>query len=169
MDTRGWADIAYNYLVCKHGYTFEGRGLGVRSAGQGTDAGNTAYHAVCFLGDDTPNRDDVTPDGRQALLETTLMTNGWSNATRVRPHSSFKATECPGDDLRTWISQVGARWPAETEDALPFTEEELRRIIAEEITRILRIAVGPDDASVPAGNYFGRVESKLDTVIDQTK
>ena len=24
MDGRGWSDIAYNFLICPHGYTFEG-------------------------------------------------------------------------------------------------------------------------------------------------
>ena len=31
----GWADIAYNWLVCHHGWRFAGRGLGWRSAAQG--------------------------------------------------------------------------------------------------------------------------------------
>ena len=28
MDSRGWSDIAYNAIVCPHGYVFEGRGPG---------------------------------------------------------------------------------------------------------------------------------------------
>jgi hypothetical protein len=50
MDGRGWSDIAYNALVCPHGYVYEGRGPGVRSAANGTDAGNDADVAVCYLG-----------------------------------------------------------------------------------------------------------------------
>ena len=50
--TRGWAGIAYNLLVCPHGYVFEGRGAGVRSAANGTSniGGNDQWYAVCYLG-----------------------------------------------------------------------------------------------------------------------
>jgi hypothetical protein len=106
MDVKGWADIAYSYVVCKHGNTFAGRGLGIRTAGQGTNSGNDAYHAVVFLGDDTENRDDVTDAGRRALRETIDMCNGWAPwADSVRPHSWFHPTGCPGDDLRSWIAR----------------------------------------------------------------
>lgn len=104
MDGRGWADIAYSYLPCKHGYVFEGRGRGIRTAAQGTTAGNDAYHAVCFLGDDTASRDDVTDPGREAIEAAVRWCNLWSGATEVRPHSDFHATACPGDDLRGWIA-----------------------------------------------------------------
>jgi hypothetical protein len=35
MDTRGWLDIAYSFLVCVHGYVFAARGYGVRTAATG--------------------------------------------------------------------------------------------------------------------------------------
>src|SRR5687767_4703415 len=50
MDSRGWADIAYSALYCGHGYVFEGRGLGKRTAAQGTNSGNDHYYALCYLG-----------------------------------------------------------------------------------------------------------------------
>lgn len=110
MDTKGWADIAYNFCVCWHGYVFEGRGFGIRSAGQGTVAGNDGYHAVCFLGGDTA-RDDVTPAGREAL--------GWiirrCPGDDVRPHSWFHKTGCPGAELEAYVEAEGWRlakpWP----------------------------------------------------------
>lgn len=104
---RGWSDIAYNYLVCKHGYVYEGRGYGYRSAAQGTNAGNDGYHAVCFLGDDTKGRDDVTDDGRRALGEITRSIMLRSNTSQGLPHSAFHDTACPGDDLRTWVKAKG--------------------------------------------------------------
>ena len=113
MDGRGWSDIAYSFLVCKHGATFEGRGRGIRTAAQGTNAGNDGYHAVCFLGDDTANRDDSTPTGRLALKQTIAFCNAWASVDGVRPHSSFHSTGCPGDDLRAWIA---AGMPIESED-----------------------------------------------------
>lgn len=111
MDTRGWNDIAYSWLVCQHGYVFEGRGWGVRSAGQGTNDGNNHWYAVCFLGGDQVGRDDVTAAGREALGELLRRIPGEDH----RPHSAFTGTSCPGDELRGWLEVGGWRvtrpWP----------------------------------------------------------
>jgi len=48
MDTRKWNDVAYSFLVCKHGYVFEGRGWRHRTAATGDANGYTL--ACCFLG-----------------------------------------------------------------------------------------------------------------------
>ncbi|MGH7376858.1 MAG: peptidoglycan recognition protein family protein [Candidatus Methylomirabilales bacterium] len=106
MDTRGWADVAYNFLACLHGTVFEGRGFGHRSAAQGTNDGNAHYLAVCFLGNDSAGRDDVTDAGRAALRYVVdQVRDDYLGAREVRPHSSFHATACPGDELRAWIAQ----------------------------------------------------------------
>ena len=34
MDGQGWQDIAYNWLFCRHGYLFRGRGLGDPLSGE---------------------------------------------------------------------------------------------------------------------------------------
>ncbi|MBI3936425.1 MAG: N-acetylmuramoyl-L-alanine amidase [Betaproteobacteria bacterium] len=108
MDVRGWVDLAYSFIVCRHGYVFEGRGFGVRTAANGTSAGNDGYHAVCFLGADREGRDDVTPSGRRALREIIRAAQRrWPAALEVRPHSDFTATACPGDELRAWIGLEG--------------------------------------------------------------
>lgn len=115
MAERGWFDIAYSWLVCHHGYRFMGRGLGVRTAGQGTTAGNDAFHAVCFLGADRAGRDDVTDPGRRAIIDCIWAVRGWDiAATEVRPHSFFHATGCPGDELRAWIVAGCPEPPAPT-------------------------------------------------------
>ena len=109
MDSNGWFDIAYNHVFCKHGVVFEGRGFGVRSAANGTAEGNDHYPAVCFLGDDTRTRDDLTPSGRRALVELIrLYRRKYPGARQVRPHSAFSQTACPGDELRRFIRT--ARW-----------------------------------------------------------
>lgn len=98
MDHNGWNDIAYNWLVCKHGYIFRGRGWRVMSAA--TLGANGFTVAVCFLGDDTAGRDDVTAGGRDAILEVWefVQRNG-ENVEGVRGHRDFTATSCPGDQL----------------------------------------------------------------------
>ena len=124
MDGRGWSDIAYSYLACKHGYVYQGRSRGVRTAANGTDSGNDGYHAVCFLGDDTPARDDVTDPGREAIRDAVRHCNAWAGVSAVRPHSFFKATACPGDDLRAWL-EAGmpvAEPAAPEEDDMPLND-----------------------------------------------
>jgi hypothetical protein len=104
LEERGWLDIAYNHVFCRHGYVFVARGFGARSAANGTAEANDHYFAVCFLGDDTADRADVTPEARRAL--TRLLgeyRRRYPAAREVRPHSDFVATKCPGDELRALI------------------------------------------------------------------
>lgn len=105
MEDQGWLDIAYNLVFCGHGHVFVGRGFGARSAANGTKEANDRYFAVCFLGDDSEGRADVTPDARRALRQLIAeYRRRYPRATEVRPHSDFFATECPGDELRALIS-----------------------------------------------------------------
>jgi hypothetical protein len=95
-------DIAYNFLFCKHGYVFVGRGW-YRKAGA-TGAANSHTIAVCFLGDDTAGADDVTYDGREALGEWLRAASARFNTTKVDGHRDYMQTSCPGDELYGWIS-----------------------------------------------------------------
>jgi hypothetical protein len=102
METRGWNDVAYNHLVCKHGYTFQGRGIGVRSAATGPANGFT--YAVCFLGDDTPGRDDVTNAGRVAIAHLlAFVRERTGRFVPAKGHRDYMATSCPGNQLYAWL------------------------------------------------------------------
>lgn len=94
MDSHGWADIAYTMGVCDHGYVLAGRGAGVRTAAQGTNAGNDDYYAVVWLGGDT---ETPSPEALQALewAVRELRSHGGAG-DRVRPHKAFHTTSCPG-------------------------------------------------------------------------
>ena len=105
MDSRGWSDIAYSWLFCKHGYIFRGRGWPVRTAATGPANGFTV--AACFLGDDSAGRDDVTDAGRAALLEVRdFVKRNAPNAGAVRCHRDFMATSCPGDELARFVRSL---------------------------------------------------------------
>jgi hypothetical protein len=104
MEEKGWLDVAYGHVLCGHGFVFVGRGFGARSAANGTTEANDQYFAVCFLGDDSVGRADVTPAARQALLQLiNEYRRRYPKAREVRPHSDFVATACPGDELRALI------------------------------------------------------------------
>lgn len=96
MDTKRWDDIAYNWLVCPHGYVFIGRGPRLRSAANGTDAGNDAWKAVCYLGG---VGDEFTDEAKQAILEL----RDAIDAPAMNGHRDHKNTECPGNEIYEWV------------------------------------------------------------------
>lgn len=101
MDKNGWSDIAYSHLCCPHGYIFEGRKWGTRTAANGTNTGNAHYHAICYMGG---TGDDFTPEAKAAIREY-VAEHKTLYGDEVRPHSFFKATECPGSVIRDWIAK----------------------------------------------------------------
>lgn len=104
----GWSDIAYNFGVSQQGYVFAGRGLGVRSAANGTNEANDAYYAAVWLGgvgDGKPSQEAL------AAFEWVISTCRNAGAgPRVRPHSDFRGTECPGPVLtgmcKIWEGEI---------------------------------------------------------------
>lgn len=112
MHGHGWADIAYTLGACQHGYTLAGRGTGVRTAANGTDAGNQAYYAiVAVIGDG----DNPTPDLLAAIVQGIVSLRDAGAGARVRPHSDFRSTSCAGRELlphiRSWDRAVLASPP----------------------------------------------------------
>jgi hypothetical protein len=102
QEGRGWNCIAYNFLVCKHGYVFEGRGIDAKSAATGADNSHTL--AVCFLGADKSDRDDVTAAGRTAFVELTRwIRQRRPTAKLVRGHRDFMSTSCPGQEIYGYV------------------------------------------------------------------
>lgn len=148
MDGQGWADIAYNFLVCPHGFVFEGRGWGRRSAANGTNAGNAAYHAVCYLGGKGDPFTDAAKGGFRATRDE--WERRYGRKANVHPHRYFLATECPGSEITNWISSGlgggSAPAPAPPQGVTPMYDPPLGPIAAvwqDEGGRVLA-AVSPD-------------------------
>jgi hypothetical protein len=101
MDTRGWSDIAYTALVCPHGVVYEGRWIGVRTAANGTNEGNSAAYAICYLGG---VGDGFTEAGKRAMraVQRYLDAHGGAGPGK-NCHRDWKPTECPGDLICTWV------------------------------------------------------------------
>jgi hypothetical protein len=106
VNGNGWAGIAYNFLACEHGYVFEGRGLGRRSAAQGTTSGNQNYYAVCALiGDKDPSDDPL----KNALRDAIDYLRDHRAGSRIKGHRDFRATSCPGERLYSWVREGAPR------------------------------------------------------------
>ena len=121
MFTNGWCDIGYNYLVCKHGDVFEGRGGGdnVKGAHDGKNCGSMG---VCMLGyfHPSPNQQptaamlDSLGDlgawkfGQQNInpFGTSFYAGLGASMTTVYGHRDVSATACPGDHVYSKLGQV---------------------------------------------------------------
>jgi hypothetical protein len=98
---RRWSDIAYTALVCPHGWVFEGRWIGVRTAANGTTAGNNQAYAVCYLGG---VGDLFTEAGKRAYNAVIFFLRVFGAAgSGVNCHRDWKPTQCPGDEICGWV------------------------------------------------------------------
>lgn len=97
---KGWADVAYNFLVCEHGYIYEGRGIGKGSAANGTTLANARYYAICAL----VGEGDATPDAMLAgIRDAVLYVRARGAGQAVTGHRDHFATACPGTPLYNWL------------------------------------------------------------------
>ncbi|MFD7867155.1 N-acetylmuramoyl-L-alanine amidase [Streptomyces sp. NPDC059783] len=100
MDSNGWSDIGYNFLVDHDGRIFEGRGWDV--VGAHATGHNTTHIGACFIGYDG----DATPRALSALRALYLEANRRTGRTLEKTwHSglSGQSTQCPGSALRAWV------------------------------------------------------------------
>lgn len=94
----GAADIAYTAGFCQHGYVLAGRGIGVRTGANGTNEANTYYYAFVWIGGagQTPSRKAL--DAADWLIWDARRKGA---GRRVRRHTDFRSTTCPGSDVGT--------------------------------------------------------------------
>lgn len=106
MNTKGWSDIAYTMGVCNHGFAFAGRGAGIRTAANGTNAGNQSFYAVTWIGGDgqTPTR--AALDAMEWCIRELRKAGA---GKQVRPHNYFKPTGCPSEHLVRHAASVHNR------------------------------------------------------------
>lgn len=108
MDTNGWSDIGYSFLVCSHGYVFEGRGLKRRNSGNGNTQLNERHYAVCALFGTSGNPSDAMLHGLVDAIEHCRKNGPCGN--EVLGHKDGYPTQCPGDTLYAWVRN-GAKRP----------------------------------------------------------
>lgn len=123
VNHNGWQGIAYTLLVCEHGYVFEGRGLGHRTAANGTNSGNQNWYAVCALiGDKDPAGDTLLHGMRDAIDY--LQKNGAGK--KINGHRDHLSTSCPGSALYAWVKK-GAPRPGDSPS--PSASEWMEKIV----------------------------------------
>ena len=119
IDTRGWCDIGYHFLVSLDGRMWEGRPLG--QLGTHVANHNTGNIGISFIGcfqnsgcnDWTPfTPPSVMLDGGATLVRELSRIYGIAiNATNVKGHRdhSGATTSCPGDNLHALLPEIRSR------------------------------------------------------------
>lgn len=110
-----WVDIAYNHLVCQHGYVFEGRGTGHESGANGNQPLNRAHYAVCAI---VGTNETPTPELLGGLRDAIELHQAHGAQTEVLGHQDGYNTDCPGDVLEAWVRR-GAPRPGSTSTPAP--------------------------------------------------
>lgn len=148
MDTRGWVDIAYTGLVCPHGFVFQGRWLGRRTAANGTTDGNDSAYALCYLGGEG---DGFTEAGRVAMRAGLDWLDSHGASSGRNGHRDWKSTACPGDEIYRWVHGGQAAGVIEEDDM--FDDEDRDR--AKRTLILLR-----DELLDPDQHAAGRANAK---------
>jgi hypothetical protein len=95
MNNLNWVDGAYTSGICPHGHRYNLRGPNVRTAANGTTAGNNRSYACVYI---AGGNDPLTDEAKRAFRD---------EARRLRVplqwiHSDWKATACPGTPITVW-------------------------------------------------------------------
>jgi len=111
MDSNGWSDIGYNFLIGGDGNIYEGRGWGV--LGAHTGGYNSVGYGTCFIGsftDHIPVPEAVNK--YMALLECSTGSGYVASNYQMKGHRQAPGgtTSCPGDMLYNLIQS----WPGWT-------------------------------------------------------
>ncbi|MFD9211582.1 hypothetical protein ACFVY9_00400 [Streptomyces sp. NPDC059544] len=131
MDGNGWSDIGYSFLVCTHGYVYEGRGLKRRNSANGNTSLNEQDYAVCALlgSSGLTKPTDAQLHGIRDAIDYCRIEG--PAGTWIGGHRDGYATACPGDVLYAWVKKGAPRpasaptpsQPAPTAPASQTTEE----------------------------------------------
>lgn len=112
-----YSDIAYNLLVCNHGYVFEGRGKRKRTGANGSQPLNQAHYAVCALlgssGDTVPSAAMI-----EGIKWAIAYLRGYGAGKEIKGHRDGYATACPGEALYALV-KAGKLEPGTSTPAKP--------------------------------------------------
>ena len=152
MDTRGWADIAYDVIACPHGHTFAGRlGTSNGTGANGTNTANRDYKAVmALIGGNEPVGDDL----KRAMLAGRDLCRKAGAGTSITPHSQHESTACPGPNLSAWI-KAGAPAPGPQEAPTMLTQPLKRGDAGSEVRLLQQMLNGVRKAGLTVDGNFG--------------
>ncbi|MEO0894908.1 MAG: N-acetylmuramoyl-L-alanine amidase [Bacteroidota bacterium] len=119
VNTRGWNDIGYNWLIDPNGVIYEGRGGGNNVIGAHFCGKNTGTMGVCLLGtyeQEEPSAKAIASlekllawkmcDANLAPLDTTIHLTSGDLLPVISGHKDGCSTSCPGSELHDELPSV---------------------------------------------------------------
>ncbi|CAH1101152.1 unnamed protein product [Psylliodes chrysocephalus] len=105
INSRGWSDIGYNFLIGGDGNVYEGRGWGIRGAH--VPKYNSRSIGICMIG----NFQSSTPPSNQMealknLISCGTDSNKIASDYHLIGHRQGKDTDCPGDALYNLVKTM---------------------------------------------------------------
>lgn len=107
MNTNGWCDIGYNYLVSRDGRVWRGRGA--VTVGAHVTNNNTGNIGISFIGTYTSTAPTATQmcSAARLLRRLSMDFSGVDlNRTDVKGHRQYGGTACPGNALYNRIDTI---------------------------------------------------------------
>lgn len=179
MDSQGWTDIAYSFLVDRYGGAWEARGWNARTAANGSNAGNSSALAICYLGGEGDPFTAAAARAIQGIVAEHLARGGSADLTC---HHDYVSTACPGPEIHAWRAAGGALNPGST----PVQEDDLTPEQAAQLAQIAAVvgnpqAIGGGDRTLyeavlrflalterNVNTYVGQVGAALAVSVNQT-
>lgn len=107
MDTRGWHDIAYSFVVDRDGTVYEGRGFGVKPGA--TKNHNSDSHAICVMGNyQTHDVPGPVVEALAGLVRHGARRGFWPDRF-TGGHRDVGSTSCPGTNLYALLDDINRR------------------------------------------------------------
>jgi hypothetical protein len=109
MQTRGYGDIGYHYLIDPSGRIWQGRDLRFQGA-HASGSNNVGNVGVCLLGNFVRGKAGQAPTSAQVQamrrLVGSLMQRYGFGPDGIHCHSDFKATDCPGPLMEPVVASM---------------------------------------------------------------
>ncbi|KAJ8020103.1 Peptidoglycan-recognition protein SC2 [Holothuria leucospilota] len=98
MDSNGWWDIGYSFLIGGDGNVYEGRGWDVVGAHAGVTEYNSNGIGVCMLGDFTDSMPtQAALNALESFVDCCVSRSKLASDYNVVGHRDVRNTQCPGD------------------------------------------------------------------------
>ena len=109
MDGNGWSDIGYSFVVCTHGYVYEGRGLTRRNSANGNTTLNDQDYAVLLMvgSSGLTKPTDAQLHGARDAID--YCRKEGPAGSWLGGHRDGYATACPGDAVYAWVKKGAPR------------------------------------------------------------
>lgn len=160
--TENYSDIAYNLIVCRHGYVFEGRGKRKRTGANGNQTLNQAHYAVMAL---LGSSGDTSPTGEmiQGIKEAIRYLREHGAGKEIKGHRDGYATACPGDALYALVKS-GKLEPNAKEAKPEMTPDDVFKAVWQRDS-----VPSPSTAATHKTNPTWKAESFLTGIYDEVK